>query len=395
MRKAQVCWLLMALCGALLAAGPVFAQSFEGTSAPIDTDAPGLFAEPRLEPGAKVESAKPAGERPTVNPVDHQAKKDLPTSFEPQGHEPSTTQPRRSPSTRGVGGVVNVPIGELPGGKSITIFFDVTVDAPFPNGVSDVANQGVVRGATFADVLTDDPDTGAASDPTSTAIVAAPVYVGGSKTVSDMPLGNGDGQAQPGEILTYTIALVNTGNGGDSSVNINDVLPAEAALDLGSVAVVLGGGASGPVDTSAGNTLNVTVASVPGGGGSVTVTFNAAVAAAIPAGLELLSNTAQISSPKTPLFDTSQADIPIDALPALTLVKDDGGVNVDPGSTVVYTLTYTNPGNQDASNVMLEDTVPVGSFFDAGASSAGWELRQRRPGGHGVHDRGRHGCSRR
>jgi len=351
MRRTGICWLLVALLGALLVAEPAQAQAVSGSSASA-----GIVRE---------------------NPVDQQAGKELPapdrlSSSKELAQEASPLLPP----------AINVAIGDIPVGKSISIFFDVTVNVPFPNSVTEVSNQGTVSGGNLDPTLTDDPDDPTGStDPTLTSILAAPVLAGATKTVSDVPLGNGDGMAQAGEILTYTISVANSGNGGDVNVNINDVLPAELSLDLGSVAVVLGGGASGAVDSSAGNTLNVTVASVPGAGGSVTVTFNATLASPVPAGFETLSNIAQVSSTKVPLFDTTQADIAVDAIPVFTLDKDDGGVSVDPGATVIYTLTYENTGSQDASNVVVDDTVPVGTTFDAAASSGGWSCFDGDPAG--------------
>lgn len=380
MRRIQVSWSLVALCSALLVPGPVFSQSIQGSSASAEQTLPAESPKTAADPSRPAERTTGAILDDTSakeNPVDRQIRLELPGLGAPSEFEKTT-----GATLRGPGANINVAIGDLPAGKSISIFFDATVVNPFPNGIVEVSQQGTVSGSNFPGFPTDDPDDATGdTDPTATTVLAAPNLAGATKTVSDVPFGDGDGMAQPGEILTYTIALTNSGNGGDSSVNINDVLPPELTLDLGSVAAVGGGGSSVPVDTSAGNTVNVTTASVPGAGGSVTVTFNATVAATIPAGLETLSNIAQIESPKTPLFDTSQADIPVDAVPVFTLDKDDGGVNVDPGSTVVYTLIYTNTGSQDASNVTLEDTVPVGGLFDAGASSAGWDCFDGDPEG--------------
>src|SRR6185436_13166560 len=43
-----------------------------------------------------------------------------------------------------------------------------------------------------------------------------------------------------------------------------------------------------------------------------------------------------------------------------------------PGGTVVYTITYTNNGDEDATNVVLNETVPANSTFNAGASDPLW-----------------------
>ena len=342
MKRSQVRRSWAALCGALLLAGPVFAQSFQGSGAPAD--------------GA-----------PLRNPVDRQAAQALAAPAK------EAAAKKALPANNAALGSINVAIGEIPVGKSLSIFFDVTVNSPFPAAVTEVSNQGTVSGSNFSDVLTDDPDDATSNaDPTVTPVIAMPAFSVATKTVSDAVTGNNDGLAQPGELLQYEVTLVNSGNGGDSNVNVVDAVPTGTTLALGSVAGVLTNGASGFTDSSAGNTLDVTVASMPGGGSQAVISFQVTVDAPVPAGVELLSNLAQVAGDFTAQFDTNPADIVVDAIPVFILDKDDGGVSVDPETTVVYTLTYSNTGDQDASNVVLEDTVPVGTTFDAAASSAGW-----------------------
>jgi hypothetical protein len=64
---------------------------------------------------------------------------------------------------------VELSIGELPAGQSVTITFDATVADPFPAGFV-VSNQGSVSGDNFATVLTDDPAQAGAADATETEI---------------------------------------------------------------------------------------------------------------------------------------------------------------------------------------------------------------------------------
>ena len=61
---------------------------------------------------------------------------------------------------------------------------------------------------------------------------------------------------------------------------------------------------------------------------------------------------------------------PVIAAPDLTLAKSDGGASVVPGGTISYTLTYANVGNQGATGVVITETVPANTTFDAGASTA-------------------------
>ncbi|MEM9596568.1 MAG: IPTL-CTERM sorting domain-containing protein [Acidobacteriota bacterium] len=56
----------------------------------------------------------------------------------------------------------------------------------------------------------------------------------------------------------------------------------------------------------------------------------------------------------------------------LQLTKSDGGVSLLPGEPLVYTLDYLNSGSRDAAGVILTETVPAHTTFDASGSTAGW-----------------------
>jgi len=86
-----------------------------------------------------------------------------------------------------------------------------------------------------------------------------------------------------GDDVTYTVTYSNAvGANVTTAFNVvlSDTLPADLILDVGSVNIVLGGGAAGATDGTAGNTVTVTVDSVPAGG-SVTVTYTAQVVNAV------------------------------------------------------------------------------------------------------------------
>lgn len=63
-----------------------------------------------------------------------------------------------------------ISLGDLPSGATITIEFEVVVDAGVPPGTTELCNQGTIRGANFAELATDDPNAGGLSDPTCTPL---------------------------------------------------------------------------------------------------------------------------------------------------------------------------------------------------------------------------------
>jgi hypothetical protein len=76
------------------------------------------------------------------------------------------------------GETVNLNIGTLPPGKSITITYDVMVNANLPLGANSVTQQGTVSGSNFSDAVSDDPDTTEPGDPTVTPIDNIPPVAG-------------------------------------------------------------------------------------------------------------------------------------------------------------------------------------------------------------------------
>lgn len=67
------------------------------------------------------------------------------------------------------------------------------------------------------------------------------------------------------------------------------------------------------------------------------------------------------------------------AAPDLKIEKFDQGVAVSPGGGIVYDLAVSNDGDQDALGVIITETIPVGTTFDA-AQSPGWSCPANSPG---------------
>ena len=122
-------------------------------------------------------------------------------------------------------GGVNLNIGTLPAGESVTITFKVTINNPLsPTNATQVANQGTVSGSNFGSIVTDDPDTGALNDPTVTPVVNpnnSPTANDDAATVAE------DSGANPIPVLandtdpdgnTLTITAVTQGTNGSVAI---------------------------------------------------------------------------------------------------------------------------------------------------------------------------------
>ena len=119
---------------------------------------------------------------------------------------PGSVQTTQGTVTSGNAGIppVTVNIGTISGLGVVVIVFDVTIDDPFPPGVSQVANQGVVSGSNFTAELSDDPDDPGEGDPTIT-LISPPIPVGGELSMVDR---GAVLQANSGRLLLSLAGLV-------------------------------------------------------------------------------------------------------------------------------------------------------------------------------------------
>lgn len=124
---------------------------------------------------------------------------------------------RRSAVPALSGETINVALGALDPGQSVTITFDVTVDSP-QNPVTNrqVCNQGAVSGNNLANVSTDDPDVGGPADPTCTTLAPGTIIIAKDQS-PDGSDSFGFSSDIPGN-ATFSVS-------GDSSVTLNNLTP--------------------------------------------------------------------------------------------------------------------------------------------------------------------------
>lgn len=277
---------------------------------------------------------------------------------------------------------VEVALGTIPGGGgSATITFDVTLNYPLPAGPLTIANQGVVNGDEVpTDTPTDDPDTSTEDDPTVTPYVAAP-DVALTKTDALVVDNNTNGVANPGDVIEYTIVIVNSGDKGAANVIFSDTPDPNTTLVVGSVTTTQGTVVSG--NTAGDTSVTVNVGDISGAGGSVTITFRVTVNPSLPADVFQVANQGVASGddiPNTPSDDPGTTDpddptiTPVDGTPDISATKSDtlaidanGDGVANPGDTLEYTIVITNSGDRDASNVVFSDTPGTNTTLVAGS----------------------------
>ncbi|MBN2554808.1 MAG: DUF11 domain-containing protein [Anaerolineales bacterium] len=202
-------------------------------------------------------------------------------------------------------------------------------------------------------------------------------------TGPDLAIDKDDGLTTvvPGQIVVYTLRIDNNGNGLASGITVTDDVPDHTTFNAGSSTVGWscddpdGGGPLGPGDP--GSTCTIGLADLVGGV-STSVDFALTINTPLPTGVEQIENIAIVfddgthGPDPTPLDNTDNDIDDINAAPDLTIDKDDGIDIIAEGSTLNYTLTYQNVGDQDATGVNITDVVPANTTFNAAASTAGW-----------------------
>ena len=267
-------------------------------------------------------------------------------------------------------GSLQVDLSGMAGeGGSIAITFQTQVDSPIAVGLLTIDNTAQASA------------TGISSFNSSAASIDVEQRPNllFSKSVSDASSGNNDGQAQPGETLTYTLVLSNDGNQSGTNVQISDAAPTGATFVAGSAQITAdtsGGSVTNFVGDDAGeDSLLVDLSSLAAGGGSLTITFQASVDSPAAAGLTSISNTAQVSADGIAQFDSNAAAYAVDATPDLGITKsvsdavsgNDDGL-AQPGETLTYTLVVSNSGDRSLANVSIQDLAPSGTTFEAGSA---------------------------
>lgn len=114
---------------------------------------------------------------------------------------------------------IQIAVGTIAADSTATIRFRVRVKLPAPNGVDEVANQGLVTSRDFAAMVTDNPASTAAHDATITPIISKAAV---EMTLADFLLidANSDALVSVGDTLIYRLIIRNRGDGGSPPLQV-------------------------------------------------------------------------------------------------------------------------------------------------------------------------------
>ncbi|MCU5075888.1 cell surface protein, partial [Bacillus paranthracis] len=267
------------------------------------------------------------------------------TSFIPNS---VTVNGNTLPNTNPASGIAIDPINP---NTSATISFQIIVNSiPSPNPIpnqSNTAYQYVI------DPNLPPASANALSNVITTQINNATIVA--TKSVNTPT-------AAIGDIVTYTIAVTNTGNIPASATVLTDGLGAGASFVQNSVTI------NNIPQPGLDPSLGIHLADIPPGD-TVFITFQAQILAIPPSGTltnnalvnyEYTVNPNQSPAVNSTITNTTVTPI-IDA--TLVLNKNASTTFATIGDTITFTSSVTNTGNTTANNIVFTDSIPNGTAF--------------------------------
>ena len=230
-------------------------------------------------------------------------------------------------------------VGTVSPGAPQTLQLEATIISPNPQ----------LNTATISHSDQFDPNPGNNSASATATPLVADLQV--SKTVSN-PTPN------VGDVITYTITLKDNGPDPATTVTVNDQLPA-------GVSFVSADPSEGTYD----NTTGVWTVGTVNPGDPQTLTIMALVVSPNPEANTASVGHSDVFDPNPANNSNSASVNPQEADLALSKTVDVATPNV--GDTITYTLTLTDTGPSDATNVAVTDPLPGGLTFVSDTPSQG------------------------
>ena len=251
-------------------------------------------------------------------------------------------------------------VGTLAAAGTATLSLTVLVTAD--DGGADVVNTAQVAASDLFD-----PDSTPANDD-ATEDDQASVVVSPQRVDLELVKSVDTATAAFGDTVTFTVALANAGEDTATGVEVTDAVP-------GSLTGVTVTPSRGTYDSASGVW---TVGSLAGGGDSATLVVTGVLGAT-----GTTTNTAEVTA--VDQYDTDS--VPANGVPAeddqdsasvtvpstidLRVAKTVDDATPDVGGTVVFTVTVTNDGPDDATGVAVTDALPAGLGLVAHTASQG------------------------
>ena len=255
-----------------------------------------------------------------------------------------------------LGQVHTYNLGTVLAGQSGAVVINAFIDNPLDPSITELINTATISSTETPEV------TATATTTIEGSGSSGPPVMVISKSADKTRVRNG-------EIVTYTINVLNAGGADATNVVVSDTIPAQAYYSY--VAASIAGGDSR--NDGALPTLQWTINTLaPGASQDLTFWMQVGPGAA-PAGSTTRDNFASVVSTETPTpTDSNIVVVTIDANPELTLTKSvtpELPTQIAPGGELTYTLVVKNIGDATATDVRVTDPFPANSVFVRGSQT--------------------------
>jgi uncharacterized repeat protein (TIGR01451 family) len=243
----------------------------------------------------------------------------------------------------------------IPAGSTITYTIHATIASSATGTLSNAATLTAPAGL--------DTNSKTSATDTDTLTPQADLQITNTDNLGGSSATGAIGTAVPGQTITYTIVVSNTGPSDATGVSVVDALP--GILSGATFTAAATGNATGFTQSGTGS-IDDTAVSIPADS-TITYTIHATIASSATG---TLSNAATLTAPagldtnsKTSAIDTDtlapQADLEITQTDNLGGSSATGAVGTAvPGLGITYTIVVANNGPSDATGVSVVDALP-------------------------------------
>jgi uncharacterized repeat protein (TIGR01451 family) len=243
-----------------------------------------------------------------------------------------------------VSGAISDTIASLTPGASVVYSVTATVS---PSATGEISNTVTVTAANATKSINN-----SATD-TDNVEVQPDVTVSKVDNRGGSSISGSTGTVVPGNSVTYTITVGNTGVSTATNVSVSDPVPAGLSSFVW----------SGNGHSNVSGAISDTIASLAPGA-SVTYTVTAAVD---PSATGQITNTATVTANNVPAMASDTDNLTPQNDVSVTKSDNKGGSSITPstgtvvpGTSFIYTITASNSGPSTATNVSVSDPVPGG-----------------------------------